>query len=203
MLVVTDLCRALLLTAIPLLALADLLTIGLLAAFMVAFGTLSLLNDAAHQSFLPRLVPRRLLTPANARLEQSAAVAQTSGPMLGGGLVSWLGAPVAVLVDAASYLVSGLLTAMVRVEDPRPAAADRPAFWRSIREGLSWVYRHRTLMPFAVSGRPSATPPPTTSHPQSTRESPSGVITGTSRISEGDDVALGGLAFKSPDATTE
>ena len=151
MLVSTDLGRAVLLATIPLLALAGVLSVPLLAAFMIVFGSLSLLNDAAHQSFLPRLVPRPLLPQANARLEQSAAVAQTSGPMFAGGLVSWFGAPLAVLVDAASYLVSGLLTGLIRVDDPRPVATARPAFLREIREGLAWVYRHRTLMPLAVS----------------------------------------------------
>lgn len=151
LLVGTDLARGVLLVAIPLLALAGVLTVPLLVAFMIVFGALSLLNDAAHQSFLPRLVPRGLLGPANARLQQSTAVAQTSGPLLAGGLVSWLGAPLAVLVDAASYLVSGLLTLGVRVDDPRPQPDGRPALLREAREGLAWVYRHRTLMPLAVA----------------------------------------------------
>jgi tRNA A37 threonylcarbamoyltransferase TsaD len=69
---------------------------------MIVFGSASLANDAASQSLLPRLVPPRLLTRANARLDQSDAVAQTSGPALAGGLVSLLTAPWAVLVDAAS-----------------------------------------------------------------------------------------------------
>src|SRR6476469_9241019 len=44
-LVVTDLGRAVLLLAIPLLAALDRLTLPLLLVFMVAFGTLSLFND--------------------------------------------------------------------------------------------------------------------------------------------------------------
>ncbi len=82
-----------------------------LVAVVTAFGALSLLYDAAHQSYLPRLVPRELLTQANARMEQSAAVAQTTGPVLAGFLVKAVGAPLAILVDAASYLVSGLVLA--------------------------------------------------------------------------------------------
>ena len=152
LLVGTDLSRAVLLAAIPLLALGGVLTVPLLAAFMVVFGTLSLINDAAHQSFLPRLVPGRLLLPANARLQQSTAAAQTTGPLLAGGLVAWVGAPLAVLVDAASYLASGVMIARVRAPDSRPAATARPALIAAVREGLSWVYRHRTLRPFALAG---------------------------------------------------
>lgn len=152
-LVATDLGRGLLLVAIPLLALADQLTLGLLVVFMVAFGTLSLLNDSASQSFVPRLVPRPLLTRANARLDQSDAVAQTTGPALAGGLVALLSAPWAVLVDAASFLASALLVARTRVAEPPSRSVDLRSMQQvptELGEGLRWVYRHRTLTPFAV-----------------------------------------------------
>ncbi|MDQ2837712.1 MAG: MFS transporter [Actinomycetota bacterium] len=150
LLVTTDLGRGLLLIAIPLLALTHRLTIVVLLAFMLAFGLLSLVNDAASRSFLPRLVPAGLLTPAHARLDQSDALAQTSGPALAGGLVSLLTAVWAVLVDAASYLISGLLLLRMPVVEP----ASRPLSLRGIKgeaaEGLRWVYRHRTLRPYAL-----------------------------------------------------
>lgn len=149
LLVGTDLVRSALLCAVPLLAWPDLLSVPVLIAIMAVFGLASLVNDAAHQSFLPRLLPREALPRANARLEQSAAAAETSGPAVAGGLVSWLGAPVAVLVDAASYLASALLTARVPVVDPTAPA--RAPLGREIREGLGWVYGHRTLRPLALS----------------------------------------------------
>ena len=149
LLVGTDLVRSALLCAVPLLAWPDLLSVPVLIAIMAVFGLASLVNDAAHQSFLPRLLPREALPRANARHEQSAAAAETSGPAVAGGLVSWLGAPVAVLVDAASYLASALLTARVPVVDPTAPA--RAPLGREIREGLGWVYGHRTLRPLALS----------------------------------------------------
>lgn len=149
-LVVADLGRGLLLLAIPALALADALSIGLLAGFMFVFGVLSLANDAAFQSFLPRVVTRRDVITANARLDQSDALAQTSGPAVGGALVAAVGAPAAVLVDAASYLYSAAMIARIDVVEPAPVTA-RPggAFRAELREGLAWVYRHRTLTPLA------------------------------------------------------
>jgi len=156
LLVATDGGRGALLVLVPLLAYLGVLGVPLLAVLMAAFGMLSLVGDAAHQSFLPRLVPRRGLAPANSRLEGTTAVAQTAGPALGGTLVSVLGAPLAILADAVSYLASAGLLVGVRVVEPAPAA--RPARGRrgaalreELREGLRWVYRHRTLMPLAVS----------------------------------------------------
>lgn len=150
-LVTTDLVRCILLTAIPTLAVTHRLSLAVLVAFMSVFGLASLANDAASQSFLPRLVPQRLLTRANARLDQSDAVAQTSGPALAGGLVSLLTAPWAVLVDAASYLASGLVLLRVRVVEPPARRLSLRGVRSEASEGLRWLYRHPTLRPQALS----------------------------------------------------
>ena len=112
-----------------------------------------MLSDGAARSFLPRLVPRDSLLAANARLDQSSSVAQTSGPLLAGALVTALGAPVAVLVDAVSYLVSGIAIASIRTPEISPVADDdQPRnLRREIGDGLRWVYRHRMLAPIAIS----------------------------------------------------
>lgn len=152
LLVSTDAGRGVLLLAIPALSAAALLSLPVLIAFVLVFGLLSLLHDAAHPSFLPRLVPPSVLLPANARLDQSASVAQTSGPAIAGALVTAVGAPLAVLADAVTYLFSAAVTSRIRVVEP---ATDRnaPRHLRAdIAEGMRWVYRHRVLAPKAVSG---------------------------------------------------
>ena len=152
-LVITDLARGLLLVAIPLLALAGALSVPTLIIFMIIFGTMSVANDAASQSILPRLVPRQQLPAANARLDQAAAVIQVAGPAFSGSLVKLITAPWAVLLDAASYLASAVLTLTVRV-DESTAGRTRGGFAQIRREaadGLRWVYRHRMLMPLALN----------------------------------------------------
>lgn len=152
LLVATDVGRGVLLAAIPALWLLDGLTLAVLMVVVTMFGLLSLINDAASQSFLPRVVPRSSLVAANARLNQSAAVAQTCGPVLGGALVTLLGAPLAVLVDALTYLTSAIVLARIRLtEAVRPLTQQRGGLRREIGEGLSWVYRHRMLAPLAIS----------------------------------------------------
>lgn len=148
--IAADLIRAALLVIVPALALTHHLSIWALAGFMTVFGLVSLLGDAATQAFTPRLVPRPLLTRAHARLDQSSAVAQTSGPALAGVLVTLIGAPWAVIVDAASYLFSALMLATIRLDEPKPASAARPSIWREAGEGVAYVYRHRTLAPLAI-----------------------------------------------------
>ncbi|MBO3085943.1 MFS transporter [Cellulomonas fengjieae] len=154
LLVVADLLSALALAAIPVLAATGHLVVGWLVVLMAVFGLCTLVGDAAYQSFVPQVVPARLLGPAHARLDQSDAVAQASGPALAGGLVSVLGAPLSVLVDSFSYLASAVLVATVR-SDERVAAARSAGRVRGIgaevREGLRWIYRHPTLRPMALS----------------------------------------------------
>jgi MFS family permease len=151
LLIFTDFARGALLLLIPVLAVTHSLQLVTLMSVMALFGLLSLFGDAALQSFVPRLVPPRLLSAANARLDQSDAVAQVSGPALAGGLVSLMGAAWAVVIDAISYVVSGALLWRVRVDEPRPAA--RPATRRlrtEIAEGLRWIYRNATLRAMAI-----------------------------------------------------
>lgn len=145
LLIVTDLARGLLLLAVPVLAATGSLTLTTLLLIVALFGLFSLVGDAAFLSFVPRIVPASLLTPAHARLDQSDAVAQTSGPALAGALTSWLGAPVAVLVDAASYLASAVLVSRVDVVEPAARAASLRGIGVEAAEGLRWLYRRGLL----------------------------------------------------------
>lgn len=149
----TDLGCAALLALIPLLWWLGALNLLVLCVIVAGLGLLTLFGGAASMSFLPRLVPRESLLAANARLDQSAAVTQTSGPVLAGGLVTLIGAPLAVLVDAVSYLVSAVALTRIRLDEPRVGHVREPgALRREIGEGLRWVYRHRTLAPMAITG---------------------------------------------------
>ncbi|MDQ1512177.1 MAG: hypothetical protein QOC59_19, partial [Microbacteriaceae bacterium] len=97
------------LAAMPVLWITGHLQLWVVVVLVFVLGVLSLFANAAQQSFLPLIVPRDRLVPANARLDQSSTVAQTSGPVVGGALVALLGAPFAVLVDAISYGATAII----------------------------------------------------------------------------------------------
>ncbi len=142
--------RAVSLGAIPVLWLTGVLHIWNLVIVLLLFGAFSVFGFAATQSLLPRLVPRARLVPANARLDQTDAAAQTLGPAIGGGLIGLLGAPVAITIDAISYLIDAGLNASIRVDEPRHDS--RTGNLRAeIRDGLRWTYRHRVLGSLASS----------------------------------------------------
>lgn len=160
-LVVTDLLRASLLASLPLAWAADVLTFPLLLGVVGCYGVASLVNDAASMSLLPRLVPRGGLQRAHARVDGADAVAQTAGPSAAGLLVTLVGAPLAVLVDAATYLFSAVVMAMLPVHEVargrEPGGVGRKdgirlsTLRREIGEGVRWVYRGSGLATLAVA----------------------------------------------------
>lgn len=87
--------------------------------------------------------PQSSLLAANARLDQNSSVAQTFGPVIAGALVTALGAPLAVLLDALSYLASVAAVASIRPSEVNTATRDQSlGLRREIGKGLSGVYRH-------------------------------------------------------------
>lgn len=153
--VVTDLARAGLLALIPLAWALDVLSFPLLLVVVLLFGTVALFNDAASQSFVPRLVPRDGLQRAHARLDGADALAQTAGPAVAGALIRVLGAPVAVLVDALTYLFSALVVASLKgVVEPAaapPAQLGARGLAREVRDGARWAYGGSGLRRLALS----------------------------------------------------
>jgi len=150
-LLITDCARGVLLLAIPLAARLDALTIGLLYAVAFLVGILTVFFDVAYQSFLPALVGREHLVEGNSKLQVSRSAAQIAGPGIAGGLVRLITAPMAILVDATSFLVSALFLAFVRVPEDLPAPrAERQTAWKDIGEGLHVVFGNPLLR--AITG---------------------------------------------------
>jgi MFS family permease len=148
-LIVGDFGRAALLATIPIAYLADALTLAQL--FVVAFlvGTLQVFFDVAYQSYLPSLVERRQIIDGNSKLEISRSAAQVGGPGLGGLLVQVFTAPYAVLIDALSFLGSGLFLLRIRTKEEPSVVVDadgrKPSLWTDLKEGLHFVLGNPNL----------------------------------------------------------
>ncbi|WP_127476692.1 MFS transporter [Microbacterium sulfonylureivorans] len=143
--------RAVSLGLVPVLWALGALQLWVLIALLLLFGSFAVFGFAATQSLLPQIVDRRALLAANARLDQAEAAAQTAGPALGGALVGLLGAPLALAVDAVTYVADALLIAGARIRETVERAGVRRSLRREVSEGLRWMYRHATLAPLAWS----------------------------------------------------
>jgi MFS family permease len=151
-LIAADLGRALALASVPLAHLLGVLSMAQLYAVAFVTGALTVFFDVAYQSYLPRLVRPDQLVEGNAKLEISSSGASIAGPGLAGLLIQAFTAPLAVLVDAISFVASaGFIGRIRRPEPPPPPASDGPGMRREIAEGLRYVLGHRLLRWIAAS----------------------------------------------------
>ena len=146
--IAADVGRAALLASVPLAYALGILSLPQLYVVAMAGGSLSVLFEIASQAYLPAVVSRTSLVEANAKLEGSRVVAQAAGPGTGGGLVSLATAPVAVLADAASFVVSALLIRSASRQDEQPVDAVTPS---RLREGARFVLGHAYLRPLLLA----------------------------------------------------
>jgi predicted MFS family arabinose efflux permease len=152
LMIAADVGRALLMGAIPVSAFLGVLRIEELYLITVCVGALNSLFSAAYQGFLPMLVRREQLVPANSRFEGSRVLAQVLGPGVSGALIQLFTAPFAIVVDALSFLASGLCVWLIRDPQPRARAVSRQAnLWREIGEGLRFVWTQPLVRPLLVT----------------------------------------------------
>ncbi|MFB9883446.1 MFS transporter [Planobispora siamensis] len=150
--VVTDLARAALLGSVPLAWWLDVLTFAHLCAVVLICGVATLFFELADQGYLPHLVGPDRLTAANTALVTMDAAENLAGRAIGGYLIQLLSAPVAIVLDALSYLGSALfLRGITRVE-PRPERTGKTSMRRDIGEGVRMVAGHPILRAIAAEG---------------------------------------------------
>ncbi|HEU5318926.1 MAG TPA: MFS transporter [Chloroflexota bacterium] len=145
-----DVGRAALLALIPLAAIAGMLRLELLFVVAPLVGVLGVVFDVAYQSYVPALVTRGRVMHANSRLATSDALAEITTPGLAGLLTQLITAPLALLCDAVSFLVSAVSVALVRTpEPPPPPRSEQTRLLTEIREGLALVARNPVLRALA------------------------------------------------------
>lgn len=151
-----DVLRALLLLIIPLGGWAGFLSMPLLYMLGFLLGALSFLFKVLYRAYLPSLVDRDELMDANGGLEVSNSLAEIAGPGLAGWLVDVFTAPVAIVVDAYSYLLSALSLAWIRQPEPLPAPADPAEGWKKqLTAGLRLIFGQPVLRALACSAMTS------------------------------------------------
>jgi hypothetical protein len=125
-----DLLRAAVLITLPLAAWLHLLTLLQVYAAAALVGAASALFDIADHAYLPGLVGKARVAEANARIGATEALAELGGPALAGVLFQWLTAPMAVTVNAATYLASGAILARIKAPEPPHDPTARRRGWR-------------------------------------------------------------------------
>src|SRR2546428_10018233 len=147
-LVTGDLGRAAVLLTIPLAALLGGLRMPHLYAVGLLVGVLTGFFDVAYQAFLPALVGRQQLVEGNSKLEATRSLANLAGPSVAGVVIQALSAPIAIILDALSFVISGGLISRIRGREQAPGGT-RASVTAEVREGLRVVFGNRLLRSIA------------------------------------------------------
>lgn len=144
--IAADIARALILASIPIAAFAHRLAMPQLYVVIALAGICTVFFDVAYQSYMPALVERENLLEGNSKLAMSASVAEIAGPSLTGLLVQLITAPIAILFDAISFLVSA--TSVLLIRKPERRSEEHSETPHPIA-GLRFVFGHPLLRPLA------------------------------------------------------
>ncbi|MEV8623235.1 MFS transporter [Streptomyces sp. NPDC051079] len=147
--IAADFARAVLILTLPVAYLLDALTLGQLYAVAFGIGALTVLFEVCNATLFVAMVPTERYVQANSLVNGSRSMAWLAGPGIGGVLVQVLTAPLALVADALTYLVSAGYLARIRPVEPPPAPVEKGHFV----QGLRWVVRNPSMRAlFAASG---------------------------------------------------
>ncbi len=137
--IAADLGRAALLATIPLAAALHRLSMAQVYVVVALAGTLTVFFDVAYQSLVPALVTRERLLDSNSKLAATSAAAEVAGPGITGILVQTITAPLAILLDAASFIFSAIMVWSIRSKEPAPEPQPRENVWAEASAGLRFL----------------------------------------------------------------
>lgn len=149
-LVGADILRALTLALLPLAALGGWLSLPLVCAVAAVVGALNVVFDMAHHAFLPSLIPRDALLDGNAKLASTDSVAEVGGPALAGVLFQALTAPIAVAVNAATYLASAAFLFTLKGQEAPPEPAEPEHWLADMTSGVRAAFAHPLVRPMLL-----------------------------------------------------
>ncbi len=150
-LVIANTLSAVILATMPGAALMHLLMMEQLYAVALISGTSATFFTVAQTAFLPTLAGRANLVEANSLLQTSRTFTALVGPGLAGAAVQAITAPMAVALDAGSFLVGASTAWWVRASEPTPERSSRNRFLGEAWEGLTAVWRQPLVRSITLS----------------------------------------------------
>jgi MFS family permease len=117
----------------------------LAGATLLLMHSFAAIFNPARSAVLPALVPREQLGSANALNDVTGQSAFFIGPVIGGWIIATWGIHAVFLINGATFVISALLIALIRLEEPARRGVTRGALFREIREGWQTLYAHAPL----------------------------------------------------------
>ena len=150
LMIAADVGRAAMIAVVPMAFALGVLSLPLVYAVAFGVGTLSVLFMVAWSTLLSTVAQREDYVSANALLNGSRSLSQVGGPSIGGILIQVVGAPIAVLADALSFLGSAFFFGRIRAPDP-PVEADPGSLREQLTAGLRFMVSDPIVRPTLLS----------------------------------------------------
>ncbi|MEO8457647.1 MAG: MFS transporter [Chloroflexota bacterium] len=152
LMIIADVGRFVALATIPLAYAFDQLSIGQLFAVAFFTGTFEIFFDVSYQAYLPSLVEKENILEGNSKMAASQSVAEVAGFGISGWLVQIFNGPIAVLVDAVSFLASAFALITIGKSEPEPPPVEhRTGVREEIVEGGRAIARNPILRSMLVA----------------------------------------------------
>jgi len=148
--VIGETAIALILVTVPLAMWFDMLTMTWLYVVGFVIGTIYTTAGSAAQIVLTQVVARERLVEAHAKNALASSGAEVAGPGVAGALIKVVGAPVALLVDAALLLLSAFILRGINIQEA-PTSTKDAHFWRDLKAGVRFVRGQRLLVTLAMT----------------------------------------------------
>ena len=150
LMIAADLGRAALIASIPVAFALGVLSMPQLYVVGFLTGTLAVVFDLSWNTLFVSVTERERYVEAMALLNGSRSLASVAGPTIGGILVQVLGAPLAMLGDAFSYLGSVVFLRRIRATEP-PIEHEEGSTRERLLAGLSFVIGDPIMRPTLLS----------------------------------------------------
>lgn len=150
LMVAADLGRAALIVSIPVAFALNVLSMPQLYVVGFLTGSLAVVFDLSWNTLFVSVTQRERYVEAMALLNGSRSLASVGGPTVGGILVQVFGPPLAMLVDAVSYLGSVFFLRRIRSAEP-PVETEEGTTRERLLAGLSFVSNDSIMRPTLLS----------------------------------------------------
>jgi MFS family permease len=151
--VVSDVLSGISIAAIPLAALADVLSLWLLVLLAAVGAVFDPAGVTARETMLPAAAQSARLRRerVNGIHEAVFGVAFLVGPALGGLLIAVVGAEATLWATAIGFVLAAFASLLIRLPRvERPIEMAHRSVWRDGLDGLSFVWRDRTLRALTI-----------------------------------------------------
>ncbi len=145
--VLTDIGRGLLMSAMAILFLLGKLSPLIIGTVTVLNSTLEAFRVPAGTAILPKLLPVEQYTTGSALGSTTSRIAEVVGFAVAGIIMATLGAAGALLIDMATFFISALFISLIKIEEERQSAISSVKDLKTdFLDGVLYIFKSKLLI---------------------------------------------------------